>query len=93
VAAESSMRERPPWEAEIPLDRLAAARFPVMLVKGDWCPAPDTARARAGAAFARVCEVLESRLGAEVATFPAAHSPHRLGRVFNDRLRAFWETA
>ena len=93
VAARSSMRERPPWEADIPLAQLAAARFPVLLVRGDWCPAPDTARARAGAAFASVCEVLEKRLDAEVATFPAAHSPHRLGDLFNERLRAFWESA
>jgi pimeloyl-ACP methyl ester carboxylesterase len=92
-AARASMTERPPDEAEIPLDQLAEAGFPVLLVQGDWCPAPDTARAVAGQAFAAVCNVLYDRLPAERALFPAAHNPQKLGDVFNDRLRAFWEAA
>jgi len=90
-AARASMTERPPWEAEIPLDDLAAARLRVLLVQGDWCPAPDSARARAGAAFRAVCDVLDERLQPERAVFPAAHNPQKLGTIFNDRLRAFWE--
>lgn len=92
-AADSSMTERPPWEAQIPLDRLADAGFRVLLVQGDWCPAPDSARALAGSAFRAVCDVLHDRLNAERAIFPATHNAQRLGRVFNDRLQAFWETA
>jgi pimeloyl-ACP methyl ester carboxylesterase len=92
-AARSSMTERPPWEAEIPLDRLAAARVPVLLVQGDWCPAPASARALAGAAFGAVCNVLNDRLDAERAVFPATHNAQRLGPIFNDRLRAFWQAA
>jgi len=92
-AARASMTERPPWEAEIPLDRLADASLRVLLVQGDWCPAPDSARALAGEAFRAVCDVLDDRLDAERAVFPAAHSAHRLGRAFNDRLRRFWEAA
>jgi pimeloyl-ACP methyl ester carboxylesterase len=90
-AARSSMTERPPWEADIPLDRLAAAGFRVLLVQGDWCPAPDSARALAGEAFRAVCDVLYERLDAERAILPAAHSAQKLGRPFNERLRAFWE--
>jgi pimeloyl-ACP methyl ester carboxylesterase len=92
-AARASMTERPPWEAQIPLDDLAAAGFRVLLVQGDWCPAPDSARARAGAAFRAVCDVLDERLQPERAVFPAAHNPQKLGTIFNDRLRAFWEAA
>src|SRR5262249_30613267 len=55
-AARASMTERPPWEADIPLDDLAAAGLRVLLVQGDWCPAPHSARARAGAAFRAVCD-------------------------------------
>jgi hypothetical protein len=62
----------------------------VLLVQGDWCPAPDTARALAGAAFRAVCDVLDQRLHAQRAIFPAAHNPQKLGAPFNDRLRAFW---
>jgi len=92
-AARASMGERPPWEAEIPLDELAEARLRVLLVQGDWCPAPQTARSRAGAAFGAVCTVLHERLAAERAIFPASHNAQRLGKIFNDRLRAFWEAA
>jgi hypothetical protein len=63
----------------------------VLLVQGNWCPAPDSARARAGAAFGAVCDVLGERLNAERAVLPSAHSPQKLGDLFNERLRAFWE--
>ena len=89
-AARASMTERPPWEAQIPLDEVSSAGVRVLLAQGDWCPAPDSARALAGAAFAAVCNVLGERLNAERAVFPSAHSPQRLGPLFNNRLRAFW---
>jgi pimeloyl-ACP methyl ester carboxylesterase len=92
-AARASMTERPPWEAQIPLDDLADARLRVLLVQGDWCPAPDSARALAGAAFRAVCEVLDERLDPERVILPAAHAPQRLGTLFNDRIRRFWESA
>jgi pimeloyl-ACP methyl ester carboxylesterase len=91
AAARASMTERPPWEAEIPLDELARANLRVLLVQGDWCPAPASARALAGAAFAAVCGVLNEKLHAERALFPAAHNPQKLGSIFNERLQAFWE--
>ena len=46
----------------------------------------------AGTIFHAVCDVLEARLAAEGAEFPAAHSPQLLGRPFNDRLRVFWSS-
>ena len=93
VAASASMRERPPWEAEIPLEELARHGLRVLLVQGDWCPAPATARALAGAAFRAVCNALDEGLDAQRATLPAAHNPQKLGRPFNDRVRAFWEAS
>jgi pimeloyl-ACP methyl ester carboxylesterase len=87
-AARSSSQERPPWEAEIPLQKLRGIR--TLVVRGDWSTAPPSARDR-GRAFHAVCDVLEERLGAERATFPAAHNPQLLGQPFNERLRAFWE--
>ena len=92
-AARASMTERPPWEAEIPLDDLAHAGLRALLAQGDWCPAPESARARAGAAFRAVCDVLYDRLDAERALFPSAHNPQKLGAVFNARVRSFWEAA
>ena len=93
AAAQSSWLERPPWEARLPLDELAAAAFPKLVVRGAWDEAPPDARERAGRAFAAVCDALEQRLGAESAVFAgAAHNPQLLGAPFNDRLRAFWES-
>jgi pimeloyl-ACP methyl ester carboxylesterase len=90
IAARASMTERLPSEAVIPLDTLAAAGFPKLVVRGDWCNAPPTAQRRAGAIFHAVCDVLEACLDAEHAEFPATHNPQLLGRPFNDRLQAFW---
>jgi pimeloyl-ACP methyl ester carboxylesterase len=71
--------ERGPWEAEIPLDELAAAPFPKLVVSGDHDPAFDA-----------VCDVLERRLGAERVVLPGAgHGVQRLGAPFNDRLEEF----
>ena len=84
------MGERPPWEAEIPLETLAASPFPKLVVRGDWREAPAEARRRVRATFHAICDVLEQRLGAERAVLAAAHNPQLLGAPFNERLRAFW---
>lgn len=55
----ATMAERPPWEAEIPLDELATAPFRKLVVSGGHHPA-----------FEAVCDVLEVRLGAERAILP-----------------------
>jgi pimeloyl-ACP methyl ester carboxylesterase len=71
--------ERPPWEADIPLDALAAAPFPKLVVSGAHDPAFDA-----------VCDVLEQRLGAERAVISGAgHGCQRAGAPFNERLEAF----
>jgi pimeloyl-ACP methyl ester carboxylesterase len=90
----SSMTERPPWEAEVPLDRLAAAGLPVLVARGAWDETDPSARDLAGTAFAKVCAVIVERLGAEQAVFPgAAHQPQLLGAPFNERLEAFWRAS
>jgi pimeloyl-ACP methyl ester carboxylesterase len=80
----ATMGERGPWEAVIPLDELAAAPFPKLVVSGAHDPAFDA-----------VCDVLEERLGAERAVFPGGgHSlmrapgyPERLARFLGDSVR------
>jgi pimeloyl-ACP methyl ester carboxylesterase len=66
------MAERPPWEADPPLDELAAAPFPKLVVSGNHSPA-----------FERMCDVLAHRLGAERVviegrghTIPATGAPY-----------------
>jgi pimeloyl-ACP methyl ester carboxylesterase len=76
--AQAGQVERPPWEAEIPLDELAAAPFPKLVVSGAH-----------NAAFDAVCDVLEDRLGAERAVLPGAG--HSLPRApgYLERLEEF----
>ena len=75
--------ERGPWEAQIPLDELAAAPFPKLVVSGAHHPAFDA-----------VCDVLEQRLGAERAVIAGAgHSVPRTGAPFNERLEDFLRRA
>jgi pimeloyl-ACP methyl ester carboxylesterase len=77
------MVERPPWEAEIPLDALAATTFPKLVVSGGHQAAFDT-----------VCDVLEQRLEAERVVIPGAgHSVQRTGPPFNERLERFLAAA
>jgi pimeloyl-ACP methyl ester carboxylesterase len=76
--ARAAMVERPPWEAEIPLDELAAAPFPKLVVSGAH-----------NSAFDAVCDVLEERLGADRAVLPGAgHSVPR-APGYAERLEAF----
>jgi pimeloyl-ACP methyl ester carboxylesterase len=75
--------ERPPWEAEIPLDALAATPFPKLVVSGGHMRA-----------FEAVCDVLEERLAAERAVIVGAgHSVQRTGAPCNERLEAFLRAA
>jgi citrate synthase len=73
------MIERSPAEAVIPLDELARAPFPKLVVSGGHDPA-----------FEAVCDVLEEGLGAERAVLPGAgHPVQRLGEPFNELLSEF----
>jgi pimeloyl-ACP methyl ester carboxylesterase len=76
-------RERPPWEAEVPLGRLAAAGFPVLVISGDHSPA-----------FEAVCDSLAGALSAERAVIPGrGHTIPSTGAPFNERLEAFLSAA
>lgn len=76
------MVERYPWEAEIPLDALAAAPFPKLVVSGAH-----------GESFDATCDVLEARLGAERAVVPGAGHSCQRAPGFNAVLAGFLERA
>jgi pimeloyl-ACP methyl ester carboxylesterase len=81
--ARTLMVERYPWTAEIPLDELAAAPFPKLVVSGAHSEPFDA-----------VCDVLEERLRAERAVLPGAgHAVQLLGEPFNDLLADFVDRA
>ena len=74
--------ERGPWEAEIPLDALAATRFPKLVVSGAHHEA-----------FDRICDVLERRLSAERVVLPGYGHVVQRHPDFNDVLADFVESA
>jgi pimeloyl-ACP methyl ester carboxylesterase len=78
AGARAAIAERSPDQAEVPLDALAAADFPKLVVSGAHGPAVDV-----------VCDVLERRLGAERAVVPGAG--HSIPRApgFNETLLGF----
>jgi pimeloyl-ACP methyl ester carboxylesterase len=81
--AQLVMAERPPWEAEVPLDALAAAAIPTLVVSGDHSPA-----------FEAVCDVIAERLNAERAHIPGqGHTIPQTGTPYNDRLERFLTAA
>jgi pimeloyl-ACP methyl ester carboxylesterase len=77
-SVQAMMVERPPWEARIPLGKLAATPFPKLVVSGGH-----------NAAFDAVCDELKRSLGAERAVLAGAG--HSIPRApgFNDRLEVF----
>jgi pimeloyl-ACP methyl ester carboxylesterase len=76
-------RERPSWEAEIPVERLAAADFPVLVVSGGH-----------SAAFEAVCDALAAALSAERAVIRGrGHTVPATGAPYNDRLEGFVRAA
>ena len=74
--------ERGPWEAEIPLDALAAARFPKLVVSGAHHEAFET-----------ICDVLERELSAERVVLPGYGHVVQRHPAFNDVLADFVESA
>ena len=80
--ARAALAERSPHEAEIPLDELAAMRFPKLVISGAH-----------SAAFDAVCDVLESTLSAERAVLPGAGHSLPRARGYNDVLVHFVDRA
>jgi pimeloyl-ACP methyl ester carboxylesterase len=74
--------ERGPWEAEIPLDVLAAAPFPKLVVSGAHHPAFDA-----------ICDALERELGAERVVLPGYGHAAQRHPDFNAHLTDFVERA
>jgi len=91
----TSMFQRPPWEAVLPLDELARAPFPKLAITGGWDTASPATRASTGAALIAVSEAIGQRIGARHVAIPGAlHTPH-MGRpaAFNAQLEAFLASA
>lgn len=76
---EANMREPAPWEADIPLERLAQTAFPKLVFSSKTVPMHEA-----------VCEVLVRQLGADhVVISEAGHFIPGTGKLYNDQVRAF----
>jgi pimeloyl-ACP methyl ester carboxylesterase len=72
-------RERPPWEADVPLQMLAAAPFPKLVISGDHSPA-----------FEHLCDVIATRIGAERAVLAGrGHTIPSTGEPYNSLVQEF----
>lgn len=77
------MRERPPWEADPPLQALRRADFPKLVISGGHSPV-----------FEAVCDTLAETLAARREQITGrAHSVTAVGGAYNDCLQAFLEQA
>jgi pimeloyl-ACP methyl ester carboxylesterase len=81
-AARGLAGERGPWEAEIPLDALAAAPFPKLVVSGAH-----------HLAFDAICDRLEAELDAERLVLPGYGHTAQRHPAFNDALADFVQRA
>lgn len=70
---------RRPWEGDLPVDQLAAASFPKLVISGNHSPA-----------FEAVCDALAARLRARRAhVVGAGHATPEAGEEFNETLASF----
>jgi pimeloyl-ACP methyl ester carboxylesterase len=73
------IEERPPWEANIPLERLAAGSFPKLVISGGHSPV-----------FEAVCDVLAEAVGAERRVVSGrGHTIPSTGEPYNACLHEF----
>ena len=81
--AEHVMEERPPWESDPPLEALAGAPFPALVISGRHSPVFET-----------VCDVLAQRIGADRAIASGrGHSIPLVGERYNALLEDFLRRA
>jgi pimeloyl-ACP methyl ester carboxylesterase len=93
-AAATTMTERAPWEAEIPLDALSKAGFPTLIVSGRWDNLAAGEQALGCRAFGAVCDTLSRALDAPRVIIDGwAHGCQYSGEPFNRALRSFWQPA
>jgi len=89
------MRERPCWEADVPLDALAAGRYPKLVICGTWENAPAAYGEAAGEALMACAAAVAREIGADLLRVEgASHWPHaERPEVVNSALRRLWRRA
>ncbi|MFB7077014.1 alpha/beta fold hydrolase [Streptomyces sp. NPDC056308] len=89
-AVATSMRERPIWEAEIPLEVVRSAALPTLVICGTWERAPATYRKHVGLPLMAVAESLTDSLGGRLLRVPGCYPHTQEPAAVNTALREFW---
>jgi pimeloyl-ACP methyl ester carboxylesterase len=73
------LTERAPWEGDTPLDEIAAAGIPALVISGGHSPVFET-----------ICDTIATRLHAQRSVIPGrGHTIPSTGAPYNERLHAF----
>ncbi|GAA4238479.1 hypothetical protein GCM10022254_54610 [Actinomadura meridiana] len=86
----TAMRERPCWDADIPLDPLATAPWPKLMISGTWEDAPELYRRYAGEPLIAAAEFIADRISARHLKVPGYYPQVQQADEVNDALRNLW---
>ncbi|MGA4545263.1 alpha/beta fold hydrolase [Uniformispora flossi] len=89
-AVATSMRERPIWDAEIPLEPIRGAGLPVLVICGTWESAPAAYREHVGVPLMAVAESLADALAGRLLWVPGYYPHTQEPAAVNAALREFW---
>ncbi|MEU7229370.1 alpha/beta fold hydrolase [Streptomyces chrestomyceticus] len=89
-AVATSMRERPIWEAEIPLDVIRGTAVPILVICGTWEHAPVAYREHVGLPLMAVAESLTDSLGGRLLRVPGYYPHTQEPATVNAALRELW---
>ncbi|AZS83711.1 alpha/beta hydrolase [Streptomyces griseoviridis] len=90
-AVATSMRERPIWEADIPLEAIRGAALPVLVICGTWEHAPTAYREHVGLPLTAVAESLTGSLAGQLLRVPGYYPHTQEPALVNAALREFWD--
>ncbi|MFE0588465.1 alpha/beta fold hydrolase [Micromonospora echinospora] len=94
-AAETALRERPCWEADLPVDVLRPRDYPKLVLAGTWETAQPDYRSRVGEALIVTASTVARRIGARLHRVPGTdHAPHQQRpEEVNRLLLRLWDAA
>ncbi|MFZ3561897.1 alpha/beta fold hydrolase [Streptomyces sp. BH055] len=90
-AVATSMRERPVWEATVPLEPLRDAPWPKLVICGTWQNAPEPYRTYAGEPLIACAEAVAATVGARLVRVPGYYPHTQQPAAVNAALRELWE--
>ncbi|MFE7071630.1 alpha/beta fold hydrolase [Streptomyces sp. NPDC057620] len=89
-AVATSMRERPVWEARVPLEPVRAAPWPKLVICGTWEDAPEPYRTYVGEPLMVCAEAVADGVGARLLRVPGYYPHTQQPAAVNAALRELW---